>query len=208
MRNSVYNLSVVFNQFHHHMSSIQTYFSLKSHLYSYASYKINGDYTEGNQFWKTAIYKHFHTQWWDVWQTWMHYATHLDPLQGCRKKLHERYTNWPMFIEKLTPRAFQQYMTTLYWHVIYHGKALELNFSMVWVIQMYINMCILAPSVPALYFWIKLIWHRSFCDEVLIKHVWKPQGTSYHAIQGLHNRAWLQWLLLVGSSQPVLGLFH
>ncbi len=49
MRNSVYNLSVVFNQFHHHMSSIQTYFSLKSNSYSYACYKINGDYTEGDQ---------------------------------------------------------------------------------------------------------------------------------------------------------------
>ncbi len=59
--------------------------------------------------------------------------------QGHRENLHDRYANLPIFIEKLSSRAFQRYMTTLYRHAIYRWKTLELSFSMVCPMQRYAN---------------------------------------------------------------------
>ena len=59
---------------------------------------------------------------------WNMSSIHAYHVQRRREKIPERYADWPVSIEKLSSRAFQRYMTTLYRHVIYSWKALELNF--------------------------------------------------------------------------------
>ena len=53
--------------------------------------------------------------------------------------IYVRYANGSLSIEKLSSRAFQRYMTTLYGHAIYRWKALEVSFSMVCPTQRYAN---------------------------------------------------------------------